>query len=346
MTDPLLTDGLGSLDLSSPFLPASLPAGDPSTFALPVFLEEPEDTYVVKGRAASLRCRVAHALSVHVQCNDEVQEGAVITEGEQGAPKNGIKYTEARMEVTRDQVEEFFGDYHCACVAYSGQGRASSRLARVAIAYIKKEFEVPPYSAQEVVGRQVELRCHAPRGKPEPHLSWLKDGRQVAEDEDGIIVTTEGHLIIVSARLQDSGNFTCVAQNLAGVRRSPAAEILILGEFGATDIQRLLLPCRFCGGLVLLELLVLLPVPLRPRRRAEAAGPGVPGGAPRHLQGPRPAGEALPVPGGAVVALVDLVLLLRLLLQVEEPPLPLLLPRTRHRLLPLPHPPLPAGRVG
>ena len=61
-------------------------------------------------------------------------------------------------------------------------------------------------------------------------LSWIKDGRKLAEDEDGIIVTTEGHLIIVSARLTDSGNFTCVAENLAGSRRSPPAEIVIYGE--------------------------------------------------------------------------------------------------------------------
>ena len=39
------------------------------------------------------------------------------------APDNrsGIRYTEASVEITRDQVEEFFGDYHCACVAVSGQ---------------------------------------------------------------------------------------------------------------------------------------------------------------------------------------------------------------------------------
>ena len=44
-------------------------------------------------------------------------------------------------------------------------------------------------------------------------------------------MTTEGHLIIVSARLTDSGNFTCVAENLAGSRRSPPAEIVIYGEW-------------------------------------------------------------------------------------------------------------------
>merc|ERR1712243_226993 len=64
------------LDLSSQFLPSSLPEGDPAHFALPVFLEEPEDTYVVKGRAASLQCIVLHALSLHIQCNDEVQSAA------------------------------------------------------------------------------------------------------------------------------------------------------------------------------------------------------------------------------------------------------------------------------
>jgi len=225
-------DLVPGLDLSSPYLPASLPDGDPSTFALPVFLSEPEDTYVVKGRAAAIQCRVAHALSVHIQCNDEVQEEARVLKEEHVAPESGIRFTEARLEVTRDQVEEFFGDYHCACVAYSSQGRTSSRLARVAIAFLKKEFEVPPYSEQGLVGRQVELRCHAPRGKPEPRLSWIKDGRKIAEDEDGIIVTTEGHLIIVSARLTDSGNFTCVAENLAGSRRSPPAEIVIYESAG------------------------------------------------------------------------------------------------------------------
>ena len=178
------------LDLSSPYLPASLPAGDPSTFALPVFLEEPADTYVVKGRAAALQCRVAHALSVHVQCNDEVQEAA--TEREEIVdPESGVRYTEARLRVTRDQVEEFFGDYHCACVAYSGKGRTSSRLARVAIAFLKKEFEVPPYSEQGLVGRQVELRCHAPRGKPEPGLSWTKDGITWEADQGHVPIIVE-----------------------------------------------------------------------------------------------------------------------------------------------------------
>ena len=49
------------MDLSSPFLPDNLPDGDPVHYALPVFLDEPEDTFVVKNKAAELECRVAHA---------------------------------------------------------------------------------------------------------------------------------------------------------------------------------------------------------------------------------------------------------------------------------------------
>ena len=157
---------------------------------------------------------------------------------------------------------------------------------------------MPPYSAQEVVGRQVELRCHAPRGKPEPHLSWLKDGRQVAEDEDGIIVTTEGHLIIVSARTKDSGNFTCVADNLAGSRRSPPAEIVIYGEF--LTLQVSLTPphsclSRVCGRLVVLELLVEVPGVLRPEPRPPGAPPEprLPGRPAQLLHGPGQPEEAV-----------------------------------------------------
>ena len=143
----------GPVDLSSEFLPDQLPAGsDLVHLALPIFLQEPADAFVVKGRA-ELDCRVAHALSVHFQCNDEVQRQTATEDHVE--PATGIRYTQARVQISRDQVEEFFGDYHCACVAVSGQGHSKSRLAYVTIAFLKKEFEVPPYADQSVEGKQV-----------------------------------------------------------------------------------------------------------------------------------------------------------------------------------------------
>ncbi len=39
---------------------------------------------------------------------------------------------------------------------------------------LKKEFETPPYSTQVEEGKQVELRCHPPRGKPRPEVYWTR----------------------------------------------------------------------------------------------------------------------------------------------------------------------------
>ena len=49
---------LQQVDLQSRFLPDSLPAGDPVHFALPVWLAEPEDNFVVKSKSAQLTCKV------------------------------------------------------------------------------------------------------------------------------------------------------------------------------------------------------------------------------------------------------------------------------------------------
>ncbi len=44
------------------------------------------------------------------------------------------------------------------------------------------------------------------------------------------MVTGSDHLIVVSARVSDSGNFTCVAENLADVRHSPPAQLTVFGK--------------------------------------------------------------------------------------------------------------------
>ena len=35
---------------------------------------------------------------------------------------------------------------------------------------LNKEFEVPPYSQSVQLGSQVEMRCHPPKGKPQPRV--------------------------------------------------------------------------------------------------------------------------------------------------------------------------------
>lgn len=48
-------------------LPDTLPEGDPLDYARPVFLTEPEDSYVIKSRPAELSCKVYNFKVIRIQ---------------------------------------------------------------------------------------------------------------------------------------------------------------------------------------------------------------------------------------------------------------------------------------
>jgi hypothetical protein len=79
----------------------------------------------------------------------------------------------------------------------------------------------------------VELRCLAPEGIPPPDVTWQKNGVTVEPKKEGsnLIVSSEGHLLVVQARLADMGNYTCVSENVAGRRISDTAVLTVLGTY-------------------------------------------------------------------------------------------------------------------
>ena len=98
----------------------------------PVFLKQPSDSYVIKSNPATLHCRVAHALDIHFQCNSEIVHPS--RREDHVEPETGLRYTEASVEISRDQVEEYFGEFHCTCVAISAEESVQSRHALVTFA--------------------------------------------------------------------------------------------------------------------------------------------------------------------------------------------------------------------
>ena len=61
---------------------------------------------------------------------------------------------------------------------------------------------------------------------------WMKDGVEInAATEINFIISSEGNLLINQARLDDSGNYTCGAQNLATRRLSESATLTVYGTF-------------------------------------------------------------------------------------------------------------------
>ncbi|CAG9832390.1 unnamed protein product [Diabrotica balteata] len=93
--------------------------------------------------------------------------------------------------------------------------------------YLKKQFEANPESTYNVeIGHQVDLKCVAPAGMPPPRVYWLRGGQILQSDTD-VLVTSEGHLLIGQARPQDTGNYTCVAENIAAKRMAPTSQIVV-----------------------------------------------------------------------------------------------------------------------
>lgn len=94
---------------------------------------------------------------------------------------------------------------------------------------LKKQFEFNPEPTLVELGHQMELKCVPPAGLPPPRVYWLRNG-QPLQSETAIVVSSEGHLLIGQARAQDTGNYTCVAENIAAKRMAPPAEIKVFGE--------------------------------------------------------------------------------------------------------------------
>lgn len=131
-----------------------------SSDALPIFLVEPQDAYVVKNRPAKLQCRAAHALRLYFKCN-----GAKNVESAQSDivnPQTGVRIMEAEANVTRDMVEEFFGKekFKCECYAWSGRGSIKSQSAFVEVACEYFLFAVLEIELNVLIFNIARIRCN------------------------------------------------------------------------------------------------------------------------------------------------------------------------------------------
>ncbi|CAD5123226.1 DgyrCDS11587 [Dimorphilus gyrociliatus] len=164
--------------------------------------------YVLLGRETSLSCRIYGGFPPPIV--EWMKDGNKLTSG--GRISIG-RHNNIVISQTKAEDE---GDYACVASNVGGQQKFVTTL---------KVQEAPKIHAndskgslQVMKGSMISLGCRA-TGKPEPLVSWLKNGRRVEEEQDQsrFYIDRSGSIRIFDARLTDSGRYTCSAINDIGM---------------------------------------------------------------------------------------------------------------------------------
>nr|KAG5709520.1 hypothetical protein BaRGS_023202 [Batillaria attramentaria] len=212
-------------------------SSDPLNQGLPEWRQQPEPNYyVVRNKPVIITCRATPAIQITFKCAGSQVPVKHQTNLELIDPVTGRKTLQSSIEVTREEVDDYYGEdgYWCECYAWntvqgsSNPQHVKSTRAQIEVAHLKRRFQRIPMSTRVPVEATAELQCLPPEGRPLPTVFWLKDNVELDVQKDiNFIISSEGSLIINQARLQDSGNYTCGAVNQASRRLSDSASLVV-----------------------------------------------------------------------------------------------------------------------
>ncbi|VDO56574.1 unnamed protein product [Haemonchus placei] len=158
-----------------------------------------------------------------------------------GAPQPTVAWFKDDVPIEIDNVHVLdarvsdVGSYSCKATNEAGEARTEAKMA------VAEELVLPRFTeglkAVEVdKGKPAELTCTV-IGKPEPEVTWLKDGVPIQIDE---VKDSEGQhtLIIKDLKEEDTGSYTCEAVNKVG------KDVTIGEETVASQGETVVLECR------------------------------------------------------------------------------------------------------
>ncbi|CAG5129339.1 unnamed protein product, partial [Candidula unifasciata] len=192
-------------------------------------------------KPVTITCEAYDVESITFTCGmQSVEDLNVFVRVEQQVRSNGqsesVKVFEASVNVSKEKVENYEAgeEYSCQCFAHyrvsaTGEYKVlNSTKAAVKIAYLNEEFEKEPEGHIVTEGGFLTIFCKPPQGNPEPKVSWLKDG----ENFDAVNIVQNNLLVFTETELEHTGEYICVAENVAGKRQSSPIMIEVKGGKG------------------------------------------------------------------------------------------------------------------
>lgn len=129
-----------------------------------------------------------------------------------------------RVSLTFPVAElEHAGKYMCTAKNASGVATSSAQLV-VRPKTVAPDFVKRLISEEVVEGDQLKWTVQV-TGDPVPKVTWLRDGQEIPNCEEVQLLDEGGgfhSMLIVKVEIADCGQFTCLAENVAGEARSTA----------------------------------------------------------------------------------------------------------------------------
>ncbi|XP_062437683.1 hemicentin-1 [Rhea pennata] len=141
------------------------------------------------------------------------------------------------------------------CEAENQFGKIESRPATITVTgLVTPLIGVSPATANVIEGQQLTLPCVLLAGNPIPDRRWIKNS-MVLVPNPYINVRSDGSLHLERVRLQDGGDYTCMASNVAGTNnKTTTVNVYVLpviqhGQqiFNTIEGIPVTLPCKASG---------------------------------------------------------------------------------------------------
>ncbi|KAK1329305.1 hypothetical protein QTO34_011486 [Cnephaeus nilssonii] len=140
------------------------------------------------------------------------------------------------------------------CEAENQFGKIQSQTTITVTGLVAPLIGISPSVTSVIEGQQLTLPCALLAGNPIPERRWTKNSAMLVQNPY-ITVRSDGSLHIERVRLQDGGEYTCVASNVAGtINKTTTVDVHVLptiqhGQQILSTIEGIpvTLPCKASG---------------------------------------------------------------------------------------------------